>query len=41
MVFRMTKETLMDICRQNKLYYTPSHNEVLFLHFKGMRIVKF
>ncbi|KAE9544160.1 hypothetical protein AGLY_001339 [Aphis glycines] len=31
----MTKETLREICKQNKLYMIPRHNDVLYLHFKG------
>lgn len=36
MIFRMTKETLRELCKQNKLYMIPHHNDVLYLHFKGM-----
>lgn len=35
MIFRMTKETLKDICKQSELYIVPKHNNVLYLHFKG------
>ncbi|XP_060854163.1 dynein axonemal assembly factor 1-like [Rhopalosiphum padi] len=31
----MTKERLREICKQNKLYIIPRHNDVLYLHFKG------
>lgn len=33
----MTREVLKDICKQNKLYNIPSNNDVLYLHFKGMK----
>lgn len=36
MNFRMTKETIKESCKQNKLYLIPSHNDVLYLHFRGM-----
>lgn len=31
----MTKEALRDVCKQHDLYIFPSHNDVLYLHFKG------
>lgn len=35
-VFRMTKDILKDICKKNNLYIVPKHNDVLYLHFKGI-----
>ncbi|XP_037372154.1 dynein axonemal assembly factor 1 [Talpa occidentalis] len=32
---RMTKRFLQKLCKQHKLYITPSLNDTLYLHFKG------
>lgn len=32
---KMTKKTIMDQCKRNKLYSTPRLNDVLYLHFQG------
>lgn len=31
----MTKQALLDICKQNQLYRTPSLNDKLYCNFKG------
>eukprot|EP00983_Pelagomonas_calceolata_P071346 1151186-Pelagomonas_calceolata.AAC.19 len=31
----MTRKALMDICKEQKLYRTPSLNDKLYLNFKG------
>ncbi len=35
----MTPSTLRDICKETKLYKTPSLNDKLYLHFKGFQSV--
>lgn len=36
--YRMTKKKLLELCKKNKLYITPSLNDVLYLHFQGKKI---
>ena len=35
----MTPSTLQKICKETKLYKTPSLNDKLYLHFKGFQKV--
>ncbi|XP_044260667.1 dynein axonemal assembly factor 1 [Tribolium madens] len=37
---RMTKEYLLNHCKELKLYRTPHLNEVLYLHFKGFSYIE-
>jgi len=32
---QMTKQSLLEICKEQKLYRTPSLNDKLYLNFKG------
>ena len=36
----MTKQYLKALCKENKLYMTPSINDKLYLHYKGFRCVQ-
>lgn len=36
MPFELTKQTLRKICKDNNLYITPSINDKLYLHYKGI-----
>lgn len=36
----MTKAILRQICKDNKLYCTPSINDKLYLHYKGFRAIQ-
>lgn len=35
----MTKEALLDICKQHKLYRSPALNDKLYCNFKGFTAI--
>ena len=37
---RMTKQALLDICKDNQLYRTPSLNDKLYCNFKGFASIE-
>lgn len=37
---QMTKKVILDQCKRNKLYTTPSLNDVLYLHFQGFHKIE-
>ncbi|XP_058815789.1 dynein axonemal assembly factor 1 homolog [Topomyia yanbarensis] len=37
---RMTKKSIVDSCKKNKLYVTPHLNDILYLHYSGYNAIE-
>ncbi|XP_058451644.1 dynein axonemal assembly factor 1 homolog isoform X2 [Malaya genurostris] len=37
---RMTKKSIVDSCKKNKLYVTPRLNDILYLHYSGYNAIE-
>lgn len=36
LLYRMSKESILKLCKKNRLYVTPHLNDVLYLHYQGL-----
>ncbi|KAL1402226.1 hypothetical protein pipiens_006180 [Culex pipiens pipiens] len=37
---KMTKKSIVDSCKKNKLYITPHLNDILYLHYSGYNAIE-